>query len=78
MDAAGRAFFAAAAAAAEVTPDDFRTIAAAAGAATGVKGKALFQPLRIALTGLTHGPELVPLLRAMPAGSVQARLARFA
>ena len=30
---------------------------------TGVKGKALFQPLRLMLTGLDHGPELV---RAMP------------
>jgi nondiscriminating glutamyl-tRNA synthetase len=34
--------------------------------ATGLKGKALFMPLRLALTGLDHGPELVraiPLLR---------------
>ncbi|MBV8515855.1 MAG: glutamate--tRNA ligase [Acidobacteria bacterium] len=35
-------------------------------ASTGAKGKALFMPLRLALTGLDHGPELVrsiPLLR---------------
>jgi nondiscriminating glutamyl-tRNA synthetase len=35
-------------------------------ASTGAKGKALFMPLRLALTGLEHGPELVraiPLLR---------------
>jgi nondiscriminating glutamyl-tRNA synthetase len=31
--------------------------------ATGVKGKALFMPLRLALTGTEHGPELV---RAIP------------
>ena len=31
--------------------------------ATGAKGKALFMPLRLALTGLEHGPELV---RAIP------------
>lgn len=34
--------------------------------ATGLKGKALFMPLRLAVTGLEHGPELVrsiPLLR---------------
>lgn len=31
--------------------------------ASGLKGKALFMPLRIALTGLDHGPELV---RAVP------------
>jgi hypothetical protein len=32
----------------------------------------------MALTGRTHGPELAPLLRAMPAGQAQERLARFA
>ncbi len=78
IDAAGGAFFAAAARAAASTPEDFKSIAAATGAATGAQGKALFQPLRIALTGLTHGPELAPLLRAMPPGAAQARLARFA
>jgi glutamyl-tRNA synthetase len=34
--------------------------------ATGAKGKALFMPLRLALTGMEHGPELIrslPLLR---------------
>ena len=31
--------------------------------ATGLKGKALFMPLRLALTGMEHGPELV---RAIP------------
>ncbi|HEY7386193.1 MAG TPA: glutamate--tRNA ligase [Beijerinckiaceae bacterium] len=31
-------------------------------ARTGAKGKALFMPLRLALTGLDHGPELAPLL----------------
>jgi glutamyl-tRNA synthetase len=31
-------------------------------AATGAKGKALFLPLRLALTGRDHGPELAPLL----------------
>jgi len=30
--------------------------------ATGAKGKALFQPLRLVLTGQTHGPELKALL----------------
>jgi hypothetical protein len=35
-------------------------------------------PLRLALTGLGHGPELAPLLKAMPAGTAQGRLARFA
>ena len=30
---------------------------------TGLKGKALFQPLRLMITGMDHGPELV---RAIP------------
>jgi glutamyl-tRNA synthetase len=34
----------------------------AVAAATGAKGKALFMPLRQALTGLDHGPELAALL----------------
>jgi hypothetical protein len=34
--------------------------------------------LRAALTGRLAGPELGPLLKAMPPGSAQRRLARFA
>ena len=37
--------------------------------ATGRKGKALFMPLRKALTGLSHGPDmgaLLPLLQKIP------------
>jgi glutamyl-tRNA synthetase len=46
--------------------------------ATGRKGAALYMPLRVALTGREHGPELAPLLKAMPAGKARERLARFA
>jgi nondiscriminating glutamyl-tRNA synthetase len=46
--------------------------------ATGRKGAAFFMPLRAALTGRLHGPELAPLLAAMPSDSVRARLLRFA
>jgi hypothetical protein len=35
-------------------------------------------PLRAALTGRDHGPELAHLLKAMPPGEARARLARFA
>ena len=34
----------------------------AVSAAAGVKGRALYHPLRLALTGLEHGPELKKLL----------------
>jgi len=42
--------------------------------ATGAKGKALFQPLRLALTGLTHGPELKALLPLIGRDRVIGRL----
>lgn len=42
--------------------------------ATGVKGKALFMPLRLALTGLDHGPELGALLPLIGRERAKARL----
>jgi glutamyl-tRNA synthetase len=46
--------------------------------ATGRRGAAFFMPLRAALTGRLHGPELAPLLAAMPPERVRARLMHFA
>jgi glutamyl-tRNA synthetase len=43
-------------------------------AATGRKGKPLFMPLRLAITGLGHGPELAQLLPLIGRGSVLERL----
>ena len=43
-------------------------------AATGRKGKALFQPLRLALTGREHGPELKHLLPLLGRERAYARL----
>lgn len=42
--------------------DAWKIWTSAVAAATGAKGKALFQPLRLALTGWPHGPELARLL----------------
>jgi nondiscriminating glutamyl-tRNA synthetase len=75
---AGRGYFSAAAAAAARDGSDLSAIAAAVRAATGRKGAELYMPLRMALTGRTHGPELAPLLKAMPPGTARERLARFA
>jgi len=75
---AGPGYFAAAAAAAERSGADLAAIAAAARQASGRQGRQLYMPLRLALTGRTHGPELAPLLKAMPAGKARERLARFA
>jgi glutamyl-tRNA synthetase len=41
---------------------------------TGRKGKDLFMPLRLALTGLEHGPEMAALLPLMGRAKVLARL----
>ncbi|MFN3235042.1 MAG: glutamate--tRNA ligase [Gammaproteobacteria bacterium] len=38
-----------------------------------VKGKALFQPFRVALTGMLHGPELAPLYELMGEERVKLR-----
>ena len=42
--------------------------------ATGRKGKTLFMPLRLALTGVDHGPELAALLPLISRDKVLARL----
>lgn len=47
---------------------------AAVRAATGLKGRALFMPLRLALTGLDHGPELAALLPLIGPERARARL----
>ncbi len=41
--------------------DDFNTLKSAISVATGLKGKSLFMPLRLLLTGASHGPELSDL-----------------
>ena len=54
---------------------DFKAWTRAVAAATGRKGAALYMPLRAALTGSTHGPELAPLAALMGPERVAARLA---
>ena len=47
---------------------------AAISAATGAKGRALFHPLRLALTGRDHGPEMKKLLPLIGRARAMARL----
>ncbi len=75
---AGGGFFSVAAKAAAQSGNDLQAIAGAVRTATGRKGADLYMPLRVALTCLAHGPELAPLLKAMPPGAAQERLSRFA
>ena len=73
---AGTDFFARAAAALEPNAADFKGWTRAIADATGRKGAKLFMPLRSALTGATHGPELAPLVGLMGADRVRQRLGR--
>jgi glutamyl-tRNA synthetase len=72
--AAGRAFFEQARAEWHIHAPDFKAWTRAVGAATKRKGAALFMPLRAALTGRTHGPELAPLVALIGAERVGERI----
>lgn len=54
------------------------TWTAAVTAQTGAKGKALFMPLRLALTGMAHGPEMKKLLPLIGSERARKRLAGHA
>jgi glutamyl-tRNA synthetase len=75
---AGAQFFRAAADAARMSGGKLDVIVEAVKAATGAKGQGLWKPLRLALTGASEGPELAPLLAAMPESTIHDRLSRFA
>jgi glutamyl-tRNA synthetase/nondiscriminating glutamyl-tRNA synthetase len=53
----------------ELTPEEFREIVASLKATTGRKGKALFHPMRVALTARGSGPELDRLIVLVEAGA---------
>ena len=75
---ADRPVLAAAAAAAPAidwTADPWHALTAAVKDATGVKGRALFLPLRRALTGRDHGPDMAELLPLIAKDQAVARLA---
>ncbi len=40
----------------------------------GIKGKALFMPLRVVLTGETHGPELADIFKLLSVSEIIKRL----
>jgi glutamyl/glutaminyl-tRNA synthetase len=47
-----------------------------AGKSVGLKGKELFFPFRVAITGVEAGPELVPLAKILGPAEIAARLQR--
>jgi glutamyl-tRNA synthetase len=74
ISAAGPGFFAAAAAAFDQSSSDLKQLTKILKERTGRKGAELFMPLRVALTGLAHGPELGSLLKLMPPQTARRRL----
>jgi glutamyl-tRNA synthetase len=75
---AGPGFFAAALEALDTTGTDLKALARELKARTGRKGAELYMPLRIALTGRRDGPELAPLLAALPDATLRSRLRALA
>lgn len=73
ITSAGAAFFNAAIAAVDARGADFQAISAALKTQLGVKGKALFQPLRAALTGELDGPEMTKILPLMSSARARQR-----
>jgi glutamyl-tRNA synthetase len=74
ITAAGPAFFAAAGEAFAQSNSDVKVLTQILKERTGKKGAELFMPLRVALTGQAHGPELAPLLKLIPPEIVRRRL----
>jgi len=72
--AAGPAFFTAAAAALAEAGTDSKRLTKLIAERTGRKGADLYMPLRLALTGQTHGPELAPLLKVIGLETARRRL----
>jgi glutamyl-tRNA synthetase len=72
--AAGAEFFAAAALAYDQSHGDLKIVTQQLKERTGRKGPELFMPLRVALTGTAHGPELAQLMRLMSPDTVRRRL----
>jgi glutamyl-tRNA synthetase len=72
--AAGADFFSAAVSAYEHSNGDLKLLTQRLKELTGRKGPDLFMPLRVALTGRAHGPELAQLLKLTPPDTVRRRL----
>lgn len=76
FDAEDRAYLTQAAETLSWSDDPWHSLTNALKDATGRKGKALFLPLRQALTGMNHGPDMGELLPLIGEAEVRARLQR--
>lgn len=78
LEAGDRAYLEQAAAAIAEAGTDWSALTTRLKESTGRKGKPLFMPLRLALTGREHGPEMAALLPLIGADEARARLQRAA
>lgn len=69
-----RAYFKVALESFEKTGKNSEAMIAALKTTLSLKGKALFQPLRLALTGLTEGPELAKIMELLSSDKIRERL----
>lgn len=74
IETAGSSFFGHVLAAYDQHGADYPALTANLRERTSLKGKSLFMPLRVALTGQTHGPELARILNLLPAETTRRRL----
>ena len=74
LQQAGSEYFSEALQAYEKHGEDVKAITGHLKTTLGVKGKALFMPLRVALTGLQHGPELGKVMSLMTPEMITERL----
>ena len=61
----------------EFTAEKIKAAIKAVQKATGQKGKNLFMPIRSAVTGQTHGPDLNQAIELLGREKVQARLQKI-
>jgi glutamyl-tRNA synthetase len=61
----------------QINAESWKAWTTAIAAATGAKGRALYHPLRLALTGEDSGPEMAILLPLIGRERILARLSRF-
>lgn len=78
LEADDKAYLSAAAAALDACGADWQALTTALKEQTGRKGKPLFLPLRLALTGMDHGPDMPSLLPLIGVAEARARLAAAA
>lgn len=74
LQTAGKEFFNIALTALEKSNTNINAINDALKNQLGLKGKALFQPLRVALTGELHGPEMVKIFELLGKEKIRKRL----